>query len=373
MDCKKMIWTLSVLVLLTSCKKQNEETEWTYEISGVRHSFLVTFNHLSIDHSNKANILESKIGDFYSYPSSLRFNNSKIAWANSWQAYQFFKPYYYMQGNLANPIFFDINRAENWNLNPAYIDSTNSSPNTGIIVDTATYPFISQLYIDGWHINSTSSSSIGYQVLEFLLWGEDNSTTSGGDRTQFEFGSISTIKERRSSFLRGSAIKLSSEFTTYFTSKFESEILLASNKDFMHFVLTGLIQFLEEDFAANTLTKPLLSQDPNDELSRYSENTIVDIKNKIIAVQLVLKGNELFTSDDSYYLLDFIGDVDASLMTTIELSLNEMSLSIESIQGNFDNAISSPSERPKIESILENIENLVGSLEEFALRINVEL
>ena len=367
---KGVLLTSLFFTVLVSCEKK-KETEWTYEISGVRHSFLASYQLASQEHLNRGQVLQTKMNAFCVLPIVSRFNTVRDAWASSWNAYQYIKPFWYMSSEIDNPIGFDVNRIETWNFDPSYIDATVASPSAGIIVNPTMYPVISHANVNSWH--TSVNSTLGYQVLEFLLWGEDNSVSSGGNRTHQDFISTSTTNDRRRTFLKASSDNFAEGFTAYFNESFETEILIASNKEFMRFILSGLVDFLEEDFVGNTLRKPFLSQEPNDELSRYSENTIIDIQNKIGALELILNGNGQFTSEVGYFLLDFINDVDGSLKSSIEVSIAEMHSAVESIQGNFDTALSSSIEMQKIEALIMHAEALTLSLKEFAVQIKVEL
>jgi putative iron-regulated protein len=375
-NCKRTnvysILGFCVLLFVLSCKKA-PSTNWSYEISGVKHSFLATYQHVILDHQQANNTFTSRVNQFYFLPIIGNFNNCRGAWKESWKKYQQLKPFFMMNGAFDNDIKYKLNNVESWLMNPGFIDSINVDPFSGIVVNETGYPAIEYAGIPLWHDPAANNYTQGYQVLEFILWGEDNSTSGGGDRQHFDFISTSTIQDRRREFLKHSAFYLNSEFNYSFTTSFEQDVLASSNEDFMNFLLSGLIDFIDDDFAENTINRPYISQDINDELSRFSENTKADIFNKALAIETLIYGGELFDSENSYFLGDFIREINPEKEQLIASSIAFLKVSANDIIGDFDSALSSASERPKILAIYQELVELSAAIRSFASDLNIVL
>ncbi len=367
-----IIGVVFVAFFWAGCKKKAKDTNHTYEIQKAKHSFLASYKHAALNHDNAVDNLRIKANQFNNINIIGFYDQLKDAWIDSWHAYQLLRPFSRMTGAISSPLVYDRDRVENVTFNLSFLDSTVAQPNSGIVFDDVNFPQINSNVISAAHNGSTSDKTVGYQVAEFIIWGEDNSVQFGGMRSVGDFG-ISSEGQRRRALLTSSIVNLRNEFTSNYTSSFEDQILKSSNEDFIRFAFSGFLKFLEDDFARDVLLKPYNSQNKDDELSRFSENTTTDIVSLMDAVELFLRGKGIEGTESEYYMVDLIGDIDPSLKLEIIDLIDESQLIASDIQGNFDNAISSNTERIKIYEMYTNLNLISQNLRSAISKMGIEL
>lgn len=359
--------------ILQSCNKKPKETKYTFEIQKVKHSFLAAYKYAVENHDEAVENMRNKANQFNNVPIIGFFGQLRESWIASWRSYQLMKPFSLMSEGINSPINFNIDRVENIGFNLHFLDSTLAQPNSGIVYDQVNYPTIDYSSVSLVHSNVTSNKTVGYQVAEFLLWGDDNSVTIGGTRTHYDFNSVNSTRIRRRSLMTNSINNLRYEFSDYYSSNFENLILTSSNDDFLRFLFSGLLDFLDNDLINDALLKPYNSQNKDDELSRFSENTNNDIQTRLSTIELILNGEGMDGESNSYYLIDLIGKVNPELKEQISSEMFECKSLANSIIGNFDNAIVSSSERPKILDLYQKLQSISTNLKTVLTEMGISL
>lgn len=359
---KVYFYLLLLMVLSLGCKRKNIEPNLTFEISELKHSFIVSYKSVSKYHSLNATLMNDKISDFYYTPLIHNFNNARESWKTCRKYFHYLQPFSMMNNSsVENPIHYNVLNVETGKINPSYIDSTSASPTGGIVVDPVNYPSISYLTVPGWHQTSTTNKTLGFQVVEFLLWGEN------GNRVHQDFINANATTKRRRDFLQASGSRLSVEIgNDFYSSSFEDDIQGLNKEEFLSYILGGLIEFIEVNLTQSSLETPFQSQNKDDVLSNFSKNTKNEIRDKLNAIKLILDGREFFTTHNDFFLIDFIRLTDESLANEIESLHNNSMNDLVSIQGDFNTAITSLNERPKIASLISNLNKLSEGLRQFA-------
>ena len=72
-------------------------------------------------------------------------------------------------------------RVNGWPVVPEFIDYTKANASSGIIQNSQKYPSISKDTIMKLNrVDDSDQITLGYHVIEFLLWGEDNNASGSG-------------------------------------------------------------------------------------------------------------------------------------------------------------------------------------------------
>ncbi len=345
MKFRNLVYISFFILLVVSCRKTNEETNWTWESTELKYSFLSHYRHQFEMHEHRLDSLKINVELFDQIPIITRFNIARESWKSAWQSYLELKPYKYIFENMTGVNDFDISRVESPGLNYAYLDSTAVSPNTGIIMDQVTYPIIDLNVINSLHNPGTVNSTLGYQVLEFLLWGEDNVSQVGGTRAHFEFISTSQTNIRRRTFLNLVTAQLYQEFQPYSYTSIESEIFTTESKEFIDNVLKGLIKYIDIDIIQQGLDKPLDSQDIEDEISRFSDNTKQDIHYMLKSVASLINGSDEIDAAHEFFLKDLLRKVNTDDYSDIMDALAQAKVLSQGLWDPFDTGIIDPNGR----------------------------
>ena len=71
-----------------------------------------------------------------------------------------------------------------WPVMPSIIDYTQNDSSSGLIQNSERLPFITKDSLIKMNVSSGKDKTIlGYHVIEFLLWGEDNGIVGSGGRS----------------------------------------------------------------------------------------------------------------------------------------------------------------------------------------------
>ena len=369
------IFSLVVLITalsLAGCKKKDViDSNWTYQISKVKHSFLANYMLASEQHLASLQDLRDDTWTMANLPYISNFNKAKNAWLFSYRDFILIKPYFLMHGDIANPFAYNESRIDLSSVNPAFLDYTAADPNSGIIADEAGYPNLDNNTMSGLHNPAASQLTLGYHVVEFMLWGEDLSLTGTGSRSHLDYVTGSANVLRRRQVLAASVQNLHIDMTkTLFTTAFENDVLAADGKEFLKYLLNGLLDFIENDFAERTLLLPYNSQNMDDELSQFSDNTFNDIESKIDAIDYMLNGNENINASEDYYLGNLFAEIDEGMYSQIQSALS----AARAITSNNDfDAVISSAERTIIKDLYDNITQIGQLIRSYATTLEIAI
>lgn len=370
---KQFLPVLFLFLVFAGCGKKNVESNNTYEIAQLKKSFLASFELAATRHQNAFGAFRQAGVSFTQIPTFLKFNDFKGKWITARHHFQILQLYKRMQGGIANPMDYVEGEVETPLMDPSYIDYVTGDP-VGIITDPTNYPNIQGTTVAAWHETAGSNKTLGFQVVEFLLWGEDTNPNGPGARTSVDYDVGDPIGDRRRAFLSFAMFFLDLEVNkNFYTANFEEAVLRADNESFLTFVLNGVIMYIEDDVVARALNKTFISQDPNDELNVFSDNSLNEIGKMLEALDLVLIGRDYFSEHNNMFLLDFIRFIAPETAASIETSLTAAHETIASINGSFDNAINNPSERPKIQQAMGHLNSVASDLRSFGVNYGLTL
>lgn len=361
MRLPKYIITALLTFLLLGCEKK-VESNLTLQKSRLKHSFIETQKELLSKAQSSANSYMNKVGFFNNLPAQYALEDCQQTWKEFYNKFLLMSPYRYFSGDLdigfeENQSYYDIS-----GINYGYIDYTASQPNGGIIMDATNYPVINQVNMISWHQSGgVDNAALGFHVLEFLLWGEDLSLTSPGSRNNNDYLQTSSENERRLKYLVDASSYLDLTIGGLkINSGYKNNVLALDEDDAFKRIIEGFNHFIQEDFIEKTIQTPLDSQDPSDELSDFSDNTLVNIKSKIKALRYALDGSDLFLSSGEtwYFMIDFISDVDDESARSVMNSLDTADELLDQINVDFDQAIQNATMREKLNGIITELSNI---------------
>ncbi|PHR49584.1 MAG: hypothetical protein COA32_00200 [Fluviicola sp.] len=370
MKLPKNLLSVLFFLLLLGCEK-NIESNLTYQKSKLKYSFIETQRELLAIINSSGGAYMNKVSFFSNLPAQYALEDCQSTWKIWYNQFLLLTPYRYIDSEFnigfdENQSYFDLS-----GINYGYVDYTVNQPNGGIIKDPVNYPNINQVGMISWHqLGDEKNASLGFHVLEFLLWGEDLSLSSTGIRDNSDYLQTNSENQRRMNYLldASSYLKLIVNDLNV-SSSYKKNFLKSDADESFTYILEGYNRFIQEDLIDKTILKPLNSQDPFEELSNFSDNTLANIKSKVQGLKYALDGSELFieSETDGYFMIDFISEVDNESAQNILNSLDRIDASLSQITISFENAIQNTSMSEKLSTVvseLNNIKSVLSTLKE---------
>ena len=181
-------------------------------------------------------------------------------------------------------------RINAWPMDESYVDYVKDAPNAGIINNRKTAINKKRLASLNER-NGEENIATGWHAIEFLLWGQDLSTTGPGNRSFEDFvDGKKPNADRRRQYLKvvtellvddlGILSKAWAPAPSSYRAKFERGGLESVRKIFV-----GLGSLSRGELAGERLEVALASQDQEDEHSCFSDNTHRDVVNNARGIQ----------------------------------------------------------------------------------------
>ncbi|MCG8414936.1 MAG: hypothetical protein MI746_12020 [Pseudomonadales bacterium] len=366
-----------LLIFLIACNEStensgsgtalNEETEQTVtELSEETSAILVSllenyFFQIDSDYSAVAEslaTLQSDIESFLSSPSESTLVSARTSWIAANSQYELTSAHrYFADAVLPEDLsleFFQVQyQINHWPILPGYLDYVDGYPNSGIVNDMTVSLDSANLRQQhgAFDINETS---IGFHVIEFLLWGENLGGDDPRPYTDFlpqtelsaqqrsdgmEVSQLSN--NRRRLYLQTSAQVLRDDFQTFMSlwaegsSALRTELAAESGTGLLLNVLDGLTGLLTEELLVRSLY-PMLNGDFNESLpsafSKSSQNAVSSHLTSLETLLLDIKGDDgtnldiLLSDLSADYAEFFLQNFDASKECLIVLYSGEFSV-----------------------------------------------
>jgi putative iron-regulated protein len=238
-------------------------------------------------------------------------------------------------------------RINAWPMDESYVDYVKDAPNAGIINNRKTT--ISKKQLSSLNErNGEENIATGWHAIEFLLWGQDLSTTGPGNRSFEDFvDGKKTNADRRRQYLKVVTELLVDDLTTLtkawaptatsYRAKFERGGMESVRKIFV-----GLGSLSRGELAGERLEVALASQDQEDEHSCFSDNTHRDVVNNAKGIQNAWLGQYKRADGTTLAgpsLRDLVNDKNPALAERTSKQIAASVAAAEGIQAPFDREI----------------------------------
>ncbi|MBT07339.1 MAG: iron-regulated protein [Rhodospirillaceae bacterium] len=321
-------------------------------------SYVSTYVHLVyenyLDSWDRARRLSSAIDSLLDNPNAQTLESARLAWFDSREPYGQTEAFRFYGGPID---YFDEEkgvegpegRMNSWPLDEAYIDYVTGNPSAGIINDS-TIVLDGQTILGLNQIDDDRFVSTGYHAIEFLLWGQDLSLDSTGDRPAEDFLPGSLANDRRRDYMKIVTTQLlkDHEFLANewapggdnFATKFE----MLPPRVALGQILTGLLTLVQFELASERLGVALDSGDQEDEHSCFSDNTHNDFMYNARGVENVYFGR--YSSYQGVGLDELVRDLDPDLDKRMVGAIEETRRLLKGIHVPFDAMLASPMGSP---------------------------
>lgn len=359
----KHILVILILFSITilSCKKdtKNNDSLYTYQASHLKLAYIQSQRILLKNLVASCSDMHSKSNLFNSYSIQNNLVQFRNSWKNTYENFVMLSPYKYSYESIDIGYNNSKHFYEFYPINYRYIDYSEDNPSGGIINDLTNYPQIN--FIHTLHqLGDNTNCTIGFQVLEFLLWGEDLSlSTPGTTRDNQDYTSVGTNVSRRKDFLAESENRLNEKILSIkINEQYEKRVKDLNTKEFINLFVGSLQKWIKNEIVQKDILLPVSTQNHHLEICDFSDHTMVILKKKIEAIHLFLDGRSLFfTSGNStnYFLIDFISEIMPEQAEIIQSNLKNIDNLLESIPVTFENAVVTPLYSSKLEKIASHL------------------
>lgn len=288
-----------LFVTLTNCKKKEVgvalEQQNKEAITNYANIVLATYE----DSYTSAQIMQQKVDAFVAAPTAQGLTDCKNAWLAARNPYGQTEAFRFYGGPIDgnNGLEGYINA---WPVDENAIDYVAANATAGLINDAVTYPNITKnIILDLNEVASETSIFTGWHAIEFLLWGQDLSTTSAGTRPYTDFlttGGTAQNQARRKTYLKvvtdllvehlgivRNAWKTGSVYREGFMNNADIPAVMGN-------IFTGIGSLCKGELAGQRMFAAVDSQDQENEHSCFSDNTINDIKMNFLGIKNVYLG-----------------------------------------------------------------------------------
>ncbi|MDG1171842.1 MAG: imelysin family protein [Polaribacter sp.] len=305
--------------------------------------------------------LESAIDAFVDNPTDASFKEAKNNWIISREPYGQTESFRYYDGPIDGSEGEPEGYINAWPLDEALIDYVTdgsggqdlSDTRQNIINNTTVYPILTKDIlrdISGYNSNE-SNVSIGYHVIEFLLWGQDNTEPSlklNGQRPLTDY-TTETNATRRGQYLKIVTTLLVEDVKSVVEqwkpgASYRSSFLALTSDIAITKILTGAAKLSKGELAGERMVVAVENQNQEDEQSCFSDNTHRDIYSNAQSIHNIINGAYKNTDGSSISgtsLLDVLKLVNANDANTLSLTATEVMNKVETISnaGHFDHQI----------------------------------
>lgn len=317
------------------------------------------------DSHTRAAELKTAIDAFVSAPSPTTLDAARQAWLDARTPY--------LQAETLRGSDGPIEAVEGllnaWPLNEAHLDYVVDSTDTRIVGGLINEPAFT---IDGPSIEGQNENpgetdvSVGYHAIEFLLWGQDRSTTGPGDRPATDYvtdgSATATNGDRRGLYLQTAADLLVGHLDTVraawadgSTTNYRHEFTTTfGTRESLRRVFSSLYWFSNAELGGDRLSA-LVTESQEDEHSCFSDNTRADMVEDARGVRNLYRGTYQRidgTTVTGVGLYDVLRQVDAALADQLRDRIDTSLAAAEAIQNPFDQEIvaSNPAGRARVQA-----------------------
>ncbi len=330
--------------------------------------------------------LRTKIETFTAIPIAANFEECKTAWKASRVVYNQTDAFRFSDGPID-----DENGPEGtmnaWPMDENFIDYVEGDFTAGIINNPTGFPIINPEILESQNENGGETNiATGYHAIEFLLWGQDLSTTTAGQRPYTDYvtgaGGTNSNQARRAMYLKAAVDLLAQNFEYLinkwkvggaYRTKFTTQMPVDS-------ALTSMVRSIgsltKGELAGERMSVALTNKDQEDEHSCFSDNTHIDVQYNFIGIQNVYMGKYVRSNGQVVQgksLSDLISRKDAAKNNLVLAQFTDAKNKLFAIQPPFDQEIITPAGRERVTAAINACRSLADKMADAAFALGVKI
>jgi putative iron-regulated protein len=321
-----------------------------------------------------AKTMRTAIVAFLDKPSAATMVAARAAWIKARPSYLMTEAFRFYDG----PIDAVEGRINAWPLNEAYLDYVRGNPNAGIINDPSkpiSVETINQLD----QAKDEADVTTGWHSIEFLLWGQDFSTTGPGDRPYTDFVPGKSANDRRRTYLKLVVNQLVADIEALSTawdpaakSSYATKMKTMPQREVLGRALNGMAILSGHELMSERMSVALDSGDQEDEHSCFSDTTNQDFVYDLKGIKAVWTGQGPARATAG--LGELVGKRDSKLRTEIDALFANTESRIAALGAPWDQVLASPPGSParkNAEAAVRALQALADGLRRAGLALGV--
>ncbi len=283
--------------------------------------------------------LQDRIDELIAAPSAETLAAAREAWLAARAAYGMTEALRFHDGPI-EPLEPLLNA---WPVDEAYIDSVEGQPDSGIINDPEQFPNLrAAILVLANERGGEANICVGWHAIEFVLWGQDLSSTGPGDRpyTDFQAG-VGRNAERRCDYLRAITGLLVDHLGQLraawapgapYRERFESEVDASVRR-----MLVGVTVLSAFELGGERMVVAYETRDQEQEHSCFSDNSWQDFVSNQAGLRAVVLGCEV-DGTRGPGLIELIRTREPNLARALQAGLDKTTEALAAIPQPFDQA-----------------------------------
>ncbi len=358
----------------TACKKDKKTEEpatdpYAQQKTDIKKTYADMSFAVYKDSYTSAVALQTACHDLADNPSQTTLDAAKQAWLDAREIYGLSEIFRFVDGPIDNTNNGPEGLINSWPMDENYVDYVVGEPNAGIINDVTNYPVIdATTIVQANEFGGETKISSGYHAIEFLLWGQDLSASTAGQRpyTDYVVGGTADHQARRATYLKTvsdllvSALnQVKNAWDPAVPGSYYHTFQALDNQTALRKMFNSLRVLSGDELAGERIYVAYQNANQEDEHSCFSDNTHRDIYLNALAVENLYKGT--YTSPygnnvNGYALEDLAGTINPAKNTTVINRFATTMGYIAVMYHPFDQAIVLQAERPKVMDVVTSLQ-----------------
>ncbi|MFN8414892.1 MAG: imelysin family protein [Cytophagaceae bacterium] len=386
---RKHILTLGVALLALatiSCKKKEDEVAAPSNNQLIAETYARIVYATYDDAVITAEALKTSIETFTDNPTAANLQACKDAYITARTPYEQSEGFRFYDGPIDNATDGPEGYLNAWPLDESYIDYVDGDANTGIINDITNYPTIStDVLITSNGDGGEEYVSCGYHAIEFLLWGQDLSTTGPGARPYTDYvigtGGTASNQDRRAAYLIACADLLVEHLTQVRDAWAPGQnnyraTFLSNPTEAVTNIILGIGRLSKFELSGERMSVALDNHDQEDEHSCFSDQTTNDIILGQKSIVNIVRGKYVRMDNtvvEGTSLYSVMQGLDATFATSLNGALTLASDNAGLIQAPFDQeiSISNPDGNARVQAAIDAIRDESTTFIDMAARLSI--
>lgn len=326
--------------------------------------------------------LQRAIEHFLAEPTEENFATAKAAWLAARTPYSETEVFRFYEGpidGVINHVEGPESRLNAWPLNEAYIDYVRGNPNSGLIQNTEMDLSLESI-MQSNQADDEANVANGYHAIEFLLWGQDFSTSGPGLRKATDYAKQGEVNQRRRIYLQLVTEQLVADVKYLLDAwKPEQDNFAKTFAGFepklaMSKVFKGLVMLSGFEMASERIATALDSGMQEDEHSCFSDNTHNDFLDNLRGIENVYRGQ--YGTFEGKGINQLVRATDAGIDEKIESELRQIKTLLTDLEMPIDQILvqaKTHKKRQSLEAVVTHLQMLAEHFKAAAKALELDL
>jgi len=324
--------------------------------------------------ADDSKLLVQAVDAFLAAPSDDSLKAARKAWVEARPSYLRTETFRFYDGPIE-----EVEGAINaWPMNEAYIDYVDGKPEAGLINDASFKIGIEDIEKSN-QSKDEADVTTGWHAIEFLLWGQDLSADSPGNRPFTDYVAGTGNNDRRREYLKlvtddlaHKLHELEGTWQLQNASGYAKKLKAMPEREVIGRMLNGMAVLAGFEIMSERLAVALDSGDQEDEHSCFSDTTKQDFVYDLEGIKQVWTGDN--EGGERAGLNDLVRGQDAALADRIDGLLTDAETKVAALGHPWDQVLAKPNDSPErkaAEDVVTALQTLGTGLKDAGSKLGV--